>query len=41
MSIVPEEGYLNAVSGQGTDEFLFDLTEEDWAIGEGFDMDTT
>jgi len=40
MNIVPEEGYLNTVSGQGTDEFLFDLTEEDWAIGGGFDMDT-
>jgi hypothetical protein len=36
LNVVPEEGFLpqNAV-----DDFLFDLAEEDWAIGEGFEMD--
>lgn len=41
MNIVPEDGYLNNVTVQGGDEFLFDLTEEDWAIGEGFEMDVS
>ena len=35
MNAVPEEGCLKT----GTEDFLFDLTEEDWAIGEGFDME--
>jgi hypothetical protein len=34
--VVPEEGFL---PGNAGDDFLFDLAEEDWAIGEGFEMD--
>lgn len=37
LNVVPEEGFLPT---QGADDFLFDLAE-DWAIGEGFEMDTT
>lgn len=41
LNVVPEEGYLPGNGAAGVD-FLFDLREEDWAIGEGFeDMDTT
>jgi hypothetical protein len=36
LNIVPEERFLPE---NGADDFLFDLAEEDWAIGEGFDMD--
>mmetsp|Transcript_4092 Transcript_4092/g.6155 ORF Transcript_4092/g.6155 Transcript_4092/m.6155 type:complete len:91 (-) Transcript_4092:412-684(-) len=43
MQILPEDGCLSHITGQdvGTQDFLFDLTEEDWAIGEGLDMDTS
>ena len=39
MNIAPEDGFLNNVagSGDGTDDFIFDILEADWAIGEGFD----
>jgi hypothetical protein len=37
LNIVPEESFLPGIGG---DDFLFDLAEEDWAIGEGFDMDS-
>jgi hypothetical protein len=37
LNVVPEEGYQG---NDPADEFLFELAEEDWAIGEGFDMDT-
>lgn len=33
LNVVPED--------MGNEDFLFDLTEEDWAIGGAFDMDTT
>jgi hypothetical protein len=36
LNVVPEEGFL---PGNAGDDFLFDLAEEDWAIGEGFEMD--
>jgi hypothetical protein len=35
LNAVPEEGYING--GNGTEDFLLELAEEDWAIGEGFD----
>uniref|UniRef100_A0A7S1VIW2 BZIP domain-containing protein n=1 Tax=Grammatophora oceanica TaxID=210454 RepID=A0A7S1VIW2_9STRA len=39
LNIVPEEQYL---PGQGeAEDFLLGLTEEDWAIGEGFEMDVS
>jgi len=46
MNIVPEDGYLGSISyvnvdTDGAEDFLFDLAEEDWAIGEGLDMDIT
>jgi hypothetical protein len=37
LNAVPEEGYQG---NDPADDFLFELAEEDWAIGEGFDMDT-
>mmetsp|Transcript_19995 Transcript_19995/g.30050 ORF Transcript_19995/g.30050 Transcript_19995/m.30050 type:complete len:685 (+) Transcript_19995:296-2350(+) len=37
LNVVPEEGFL---SNSVAEDFLFDLAEEDWAIGEGFEMDT-
>jgi hypothetical protein len=37
LNAVPEEGYHG---NDPADDFLFELAEEDWAIGEGFDMDT-
>mmetsp|Transcript_27873 Transcript_27873/g.41136 ORF Transcript_27873/g.41136 Transcript_27873/m.41136 type:complete len:687 (-) Transcript_27873:431-2491(-) len=37
LNVVPEEGFL---SNNVAEDFLFDLAEEDWAIGEGFEMDT-
>ena len=37
MNIMLEEGLIH--NGQAADAFLFDLAEEDWAIGEGLDMD--
>lgn len=37
LNVVPEEMFPN----DGTaDEFLMSLVDEDWAIGEGIDMDT-
>jgi hypothetical protein len=38
LNAVPEEGYQG---NDPADDFLFELAEEDWAIGEGFEMDTT
>ncbi|KAI2507254.1 bZIP transcription factor [Fragilaria crotonensis] len=35
LNVVPEDGFLP--SGNGAEDFLFELAEEDWAIGEGFD----
>lgn len=37
LNAVPEEGFQG---NDPADDFLFELAEEDWAIGEGFDMDT-
>jgi len=38
LNVVPEEMFPN----DGTaDEFLMSLVDEDWAIGEGIDMDTS
>ena len=35
MNILPEEGFLNGIGGDGSDptDMLFDLNEEDWALG--------
>ena len=42
LNAVPEEGYLPQQGNDPADDFLFELTaEEDWAIGEGFEMDMT
>lgn len=42
LNAVPEEGYMAGQQGNDpADDFLFELAEEDWAIGEGFEMDTT
>lgn len=38
LNIVPEEMFPNDGSA---DDFLMSLVDEDWAIGEGIDMDTT
>lgn len=41
LNAVPEEdGYLAQQGSDPADDFLFELAEEDWAIGEGFEMDT-
>jgi hypothetical protein len=39
LNAVPEEGFLtnDAVDDAAAEDFLFELAEEDWAIGEGFD----
>jgi len=37
LNVVPEESFLP----ENAEDFFFSLTEEDWAIGEGFDMDST
>jgi hypothetical protein len=39
LTIVPEDSFLH--TNIEAEDFLFDLAEEDWAIGEGFEMDTT
>jgi hypothetical protein len=36
MNVVPEDMWTG---GDGADDFLMALTEEDWAIGEGIDME--
>ena len=42
LNAVPEEeGFLTQQGSDPADDFLFELAEEDWAIGEGFEMDTT
>lgn len=42
LNAVPEEdGFLGQQGSDPADDFLFELAEEDWAIGEGFEMDTT
>lgn len=42
LNAVPEEeGFLGHSGSDPADDFLFELAEEDWAIGEGFEMDTT
>lgn len=41
LNAVPEEEFLAQQGSDPADEFLFELAEEDWAIGEGFDMDAT
>ena len=35
MNILPEESFLNGIGGDGSDptDMLFDLNEEDWALG--------
>mmetsp|Transcript_7736 Transcript_7736/g.8839 ORF Transcript_7736/g.8839 Transcript_7736/m.8839 type:complete len:700 (-) Transcript_7736:364-2463(-) len=35
LNVVPEEGFL---PNNVPEDFLFDLSEEDWAIGKGFEM---
>lgn len=42
LNAVPEEdgGFLGQQGSDPADDFLFELAEEDWAIGEGFEMDT-
>ena len=39
INIVSEDGSLYNVPSKVADDSLLELTEEDWAIGEGFDMD--
>lgn len=39
-SVQEEGGFLGQEGGDPADDFLFELAEEDWAIGEGFEMDT-
>lgn len=41
LNAVPEEGYLAQQGNDPADDFLFELAEEDWAVGEGFEMDMT
>jgi len=41
LSSVQEEGaFLGQEGTDPADDFLFELAEEDWAVGEGFEMDT-
>eukprot|EP00521_Asterionellopsis_glacialis_P006495 CAMPEP_0195282006 /NCGR_PEP_ID=MMETSP0707-20130614/1079_1 /TAXON_ID=33640 /ORGANISM="Asterionellopsis glacialis, Strain CCMP134" /LENGTH=805 /DNA_ID=CAMNT_0040340955 /DNA_START=214 /DNA_END=2631 /DNA_ORIENTATION=- len=41
LNVVPEENFLPGTGNENdNDDFLFDLTEEDWAIGGAFDIDT-
>jgi hypothetical protein len=39
-SVQEEGGFLGQEGTDPADDFLFELAEEDWAIGEGFEMDT-
>lgn len=35
LNVVPEDGLLQ--NGNGAEDFFFEIADEDWAIGEGFD----
>ncbi len=39
-SVQEESAFLGQEGTDPADDFLFELAEEDWAIGEGFEMDT-